>query len=200
MKIGKKYKLCRRLGTGVFEKCQNPKFIASQAKRGRGDRKKALSDFGLQLIEKQKIRFGYGITERQLQNYVKEAGKAKDMTISEKLMEILESRLDNVVYRLGFAKTRRHARQLAAHGHFTVNGVRTTIPSRMIKVGEAVAVRKGSKTSPIFANLQEAKAENKTVPAWLSVDYSKLEGAIKSKPKNTENFIDVGSVLEFYSR
>lgn len=200
MKIGKKYKLCRRLGTGVFEKCQNPKFIASQAKKGRGDRKKALSDFGLQLIEKQKIRFGYGISERQLQKYVIEAGKAKDMTISDKLMEILESRLDNVVYRLGFAKTRRHARQLASHGHFAVNGVRSTIPSQMVSVNDIISVKQGSKSSTLFGSLQEAKAENKSVPNWLSVDYAKLEGVIKSKPKNTENFIDIGSVLEFYSR
>lgn len=200
MKLPKKYKLCRRLGTGIFEKCQNPKFIASQAKRGRGDRKKTPSDFGLQLIEKQKIRFSYGISERQLQKYVTEASKSKDMSISEKLMEILESRLDNVVYRLGFAKTRRHARQLAAHGHFTVNGVRTTIPSRMIKVGEVVAVRSGSKSSPIFSAIQEVKAENKQILSWLQADYSKLEGSIKSKPKNSENFIDLGAVLEYYSR
>lgn len=199
MKLQKKFKMCRRLGAGVFEKCQSPKFLASQAKRGRGDRKKALSDFGLGLVEKQKLRFSYGVSEKQLGNYVKLASTSKTMTIAEKLIELLETRADNMVYRAGFAKTRRHARQLVAHGHFTVNGVRTTIPSQVIKVGSTIEVRDGSKSSPLFAVLQENK-DTKGTPSWLSVDNKKLSATVKSHPKTEDNFVDVGIVLEFYSR
>lgn len=199
MKLQKKFKMCRRLGAGVFEKCQSPKFLASQAKRGRGERKKALSDFGLGLVEKQKLRFSYGVSEKQLGNYVKLASTVKTMPISEKLIELLESRADNIVYRAGFAKTRRHARQLVAHGHFTVNGVRTTIPSQAIKVGNTLEVRDGSKSSPIFAILQENK-DTKGTPSWLSVDNKKLSATVKGHPKTEDNFVDVGAVLEFYSR
>ncbi len=199
MKLQKKFKMCRRLGAGVFEKCQSPKFVASQAKRGRGDRKKALSDFALGLIEKQKLRFSYGVSEKQLQNYVKLASTSKTMTISDKLVELLESRVDNMVYRAGFAKTRRHARQLVAHGHFTVNGTRTTIPSQVLKVGNTLEVRDGSKSSPVFAILQENK-DTKGTPSWLTVDNKKLSATLKAHPKTEDNFVDVGVVLEFYSR
>ncbi len=199
MKLQKKFKMCRRLGAGIYEKCQSPKFAKSVAKRGRGDRKKALSDFGLGLVEKQKLRFGYGVSEKQLRNYVITASTSKTMPISEKLLELLESRADNMVYRAGFAKTRRHARQLVSHGHFTVNGVKTTIPSQVIKVGNTIAVRDGSKSSPIFAILQENK-DTKGTPAWLEVNNTALSATVKSHPKNTDNFVDVGVVLEFYSR
>jgi small subunit ribosomal protein S4 len=199
MKLQKKFKMCRRLGAGVFEKCQSPKFLASQAKKGRGDRKKALSDFGIGLVEKQKLRFSYGVSEKQLGNYVKLASTSKTMPIAEKLIELLESRVDNIVYRAGFAKTRRHARQLVAHGHFTVNGIRTTVPSHVIKVGNTIEVRDGSKSSPIFAILQENK-DTKGTPSWLSVDNKKLSATVKAHPKTEDNFVDVGVVLEFYSR
>lgn len=191
--------MCRRLGAGVFEKCQSPKFLASQAKKGRGDRKKALSDFGIGLVEKQKLRFSYGVSEKQLGNYVKLASTSKTMPIAEKLIELLESRVDNIVYRAGFAKTRRHARQLVAHGHFTVNGTRTTVPSHAIKVGNIIEVRDGSKSSPIFAIIQENK-DTKGTPSWLSVDNKKLSATVKAHPKTEDNFVDVGVVLEFYSR
>lgn len=200
MEIKKKYKLCRRLGAGVFEKCQTPKFASVSQKRGRSDKKpKAVSSFGLQLIEKQKIRFGYGVTERQLSNYVKEASQVKSMPISDKLYELLEFRLDNVVYRLGLASTRRLARQMVAHGHFLVNGTRTTIPSYRVSVGDVVTIREGSKGSVLFSNIPEKmKAYNS--PAWTMFDLTKQEGVVKGKPTNNENFINIGSVLEFYSR
>lgn len=199
MKLQKKFKLCRRLGAGIYEKCQNPKFLASQAKKAPTNRRKTLSDFGMGLIEKQKLRFSYGVSEKQLQNYVKLASTVKGMPIGDKLIELLESRIDNIVYRAGFAKTRRHARQLASHGHFTVEGVKTTIPSQMIKVGQTVAVRDGSKSSPIFALIQENK-DTKGSPSWLSVDNKKLSATLKTHPKTEDNFVDVGVVLEFYSR
>jgi small subunit ribosomal protein S4 len=199
MKLKKKFKICRRLGPGVFEKCQSPKFLASQTKKVRGDRKKALSDFGLGLVEKQKLRFSYGVSEKQLRNYVKLASTVKGMTIGEKLIEILESRADNIVYKAGFAKTRRHARQLVSHGHFTINGVKTTIPSQLLKTNDVLSVRDGSKSSPIFSLIQENK-DTKGTPSWLFVDNTKLSATLKSNPKSDDNFVDVGVVLEFYSR
>ena len=128
MKIGPKYKIARRLGPAVFEKTQTQKFALSEARHAAGKkrdkRSKALSDFGLQLIEKQRVRFSYGITERQLSNYVEKAIETKGNP-SENLFASLESRLDNVVYRMGIAHTRRLARQMVSHGHFVVYGKRT---------------------------------------------------------------------------
>jgi small subunit ribosomal protein S4 len=122
MIIGPKYKICRRLGSGVFDQCQSPKFMLSEAKKTKVAKKgprKQVSEYGQQLGEKQKIRFSYGISEKQLGNYVEEATSSKGSVASEKLFELLETRLDNTIYRLGLASTRRLARQMASHGHFT---------------------------------------------------------------------------------
>ena len=197
MKTRKKFKLCRRLGPGVYEKCQTPKFLASQ-KQTTG-RKKAPSDYGLQLIEKQKLRFGYGVSERQLRNYVREAQIAKGVPIVDKLFELLETRLDNAVYRTGLAHTRNLARQMVSHGHFLVNGKRTTVASYRVKTGDVISIRIGSQKSPLFSNLDE-KLKKYSAPAWVAFDASANKGEIKSAPKNTEQFVDLGSVLEFYSR
>jgi small subunit ribosomal protein S4 len=197
-----KYKLGRRLGAGVFEKCQTPKFVLSSERRARrksDSRPKPLSEFGQQLIEKQKIRFGYGIAERQLSNYVKEAIQTKGMSTKDALFNILETRLDNVVYRFGIAHTRRLARQLVSHGHITLNGKKTTVPSTRLKIGDVVKVRDGSKGSPLFENMGE-KLKAYNAPTWVSFDADALEGKILTLPKNNESFINLSSVLEFYSR
>lgn len=195
-----KFKICRRLGPGVYDKCQTPKFAAVSKKSGAfGGRPKALSEYGLQLLEKQKIRFSYGITERQLSNYVEKASHIKGAGTSEKFFEELESRLDNVVYRMGLSPSRRGARQMVSHGHFVVNGDRVTVPSFGVKVGDVIKIREGSKGSPLFAGLGERLKEYNS-PDWVSFDPEKLEGKILSKPKNTETFIDLDAVLEFYSR
>jgi small subunit ribosomal protein S4 len=202
MILGAKYKMCRRLGSGVFEKCQNPKYLLSEAKKskaGKGKRPKALSGYGTQLIEKQKVRFSYGISEKQLSNYVKAATHVKGMPVTDKLYEELENRLDNVVYRLGFANTRRFARQLVSHGHFTVNGKKTTVPSQTVHVGDIVAVREGSRKSPIFADFA-AKVKNYAWPKWLKLTPESLQAEVVSKPKNEESFLQFDTVLEFYSR
>src|SRR3989344_3371850 len=124
-----KFKICRRLGSGVYDKCQTTKFsTSSKGGMASGKRPKAPSEYGAQLIEKQKIRFSYGISERQLSNYVKKASLMKGAG-AEKLYEELESRLDNVIYRMGLASTRRAARQMVSHGHFIVNDKKVTIPS-----------------------------------------------------------------------
>lgn len=202
MKIGPKYKIAKRLGAPIFEKTQSQKFAISE---GRGEKKKSkrpgqMSDYKKQLFEKQKMRFTYGITERQLRRYVDEATtKSKNPLIA--LVERLESRLDNVVYRLGLAKTRRAARQMVSHGHICVNGRRSRVPSQAVKVGDAITVRAGSKESGLYVKLLE-NYETAGIPAWLSFDVKQLQGEMKTIPtyEPSETLFDPKLVLEFYSR
>ncbi len=196
-----KFKICRRLGPGVYDKCQTPKFSSSSGKFAGpvGRRPKALSEYGTQLIEKQKIRFSYGITERQLSNYVKKASHLKGAGTVEKFYEELESRLDNVVYRMGLAPSRRAARQMVSHGHFIVNDHKVTIPSYEVKLEDSIKIREGSKGKKIFNNLA-LKNKDYITPPWLSFDFDKMEGKVKTKPAKIETFFDLNAVLEFYSR
>ena len=202
MKIGPKFKIAKRLGAPIFEKTQTQKFAASAARFG--DKKKnsrpgQMSDFKKQLIEKQKMRLTYGITEKQLRKYVDEALMKSSEPI-QFLMGRLESRLDNVAYRLGLAKTRRAARQMTSHGHLVVNGRKMTIPSHQVKSGDVVTVREGSRQSVLFVALTE-EASN-TVPAWMKFDAKKLEGTIASQPVYipSETLFDPEQVFEYYSR
>ena len=207
MQVGPRYKICKRLGNSVFEKCQTQKFaLASERNRksrsGRRGRPKTLSDYGRQLIEKQKIRYTYGISERQLLNMVKEAAaRHGDTDTAGQLIHLLESRLDNVVYRAGLASTRRLARQIVTHGHITVNGRKMTIPSYRIREGEAFAVRDGSKGKPLFENRMKELLEYKT-PQWMTFDPKVLSGKITGRPSwdITEISFDVAAVIEFYTR
>lgn len=195
-----KFKICRRLGAGVYDKCQTPKFSTATIKGGPNARRpKALSEYGAQFIEKQKVRFSYGVSERQLSNYVAKASLVKGAGTTEKFYEGLESRLDNVVYRMGLAPSRRGARQMVSHGHFVVNSHRVTVPSYEVKIGDVVKIREGSKVKKIFENLKE-RLKDYTAPSWLSFDLNTLEGKILAKPKNIETFLDLNAVLEFYSR
>ncbi len=195
-----RYKVGRRLGAGVYEKCQTPKFVASSQRKAKSDKRpKARSEFGMQLIEKQRVRYSYGVTERQLSNYVEEAMETKGAAITDTLYRKLENRLDNIVYRLGFVSSRRAARQLVSHGHITVNGRRVTVPSMQLRANDVVSIREGSKKSPLFANLAERLKEYKT-PTWLSWNTDMTEATVKGAPVNTEEFINLGSVIEFYSR
>lgn len=196
-----KFKICRRLGPGVYDKCQTVKFSTSSGKfAGPGARRpKALSEYGAQLIEKQKIRFSYGITERQLSNYVEKTSHIKGAGTAEKLYEKLESRLDNVIYRFGLAPSRRAARQMVSHGHFIINDTKVTIPSHELKPGDIIKIREGSKAKKIFNDMAE-RLKDYTSPAWVNFDINSMEGRILDKPKNTESFLDLNTVLEFYSR
>jgi len=196
-----KFKICRRLGPGVYDKCQTSKFRAVSSKGGLpgARRPKAPSEYGAQLIEKQKTRFSYGISERQLSNYVKKASHIKGAGTAEKLYEGLEFRLDNVIYRMGLGNSRRATRQMVSHGHFIVNNQRVTIPSYELKSGDVVKIREGSKSKKIFQNLAE-NLKDYNSPAWVSFDLNSMEGKILDKPKNTEGFLDLNAVLEFYSR
>ena len=195
-----KFKICKRLGAGVYDKCQTSKFSTASKKFGVGARRpKALSEYGTQLIEKQKIRFSYGLSEKQLSNYVKKVSVIKGAGTAEKFYELLESRLDNVIYRMGLSNSRRGSRQMVSHGHFIVNDHKVTIPSFQVKVGDIIKIREGSKSKKIFDNLTE-RLKDYNAPAWVSFDVKKLEGKILDKPKNTETFLDLNVVLEFYSR
>lgn len=201
MKIGPKYKIAKRLGAPIFEKTQTQKFALSAARVGkvRKGRPAQMSDFKRQLIEKQKMRFSYGITEKQLRKYVDEA-VLKSAHPIVLLMTRLESRLDNAVYRLGFARTRRMARQMVSHGHFKVNGKKFTIPSHQVKIGDIISVRDGSRDSVLFTGGEEKFTT--TVPNWLKIDVKKLEGSVTGVPtyEPTETLFDPEQVLEFYSR
>ncbi|MBP6866438.1 MAG: 30S ribosomal protein S4 [Candidatus Pacebacteria bacterium] len=194
-----KYKVGKRLGAGVYDKCQTPKFSASISNVRPTKRPKALSEFGTQLLEKQKVRFSYGITEKQLSNYVKKASQNKGAGAVEKFYESLELRLDNVVYRMGIACSRREARQMVSHGHFIVHGKKVTVPSYAIKIGDTVTVREGSKSKKTFTTLAE-KLKDYTAPAWLNFDVNKMEGKVTAKPKQMDTFLDLNAVFEFYSR
>lgn len=201
MKIGPKFKIAKRLGAPIFEKTQSQKFALSQARSGR-ERKRAgqASDYKRQLIEKQKMRFTYGITEKQLRRYVDEAME-KSSQPTAILMERLESRLDNVVYRLGLAKTRRLARQIVSHGHIIVNGKRLTVPSHKMRVGDVITIREGSKSSPLFAQLADSN-ELASVPSWVALDVKKLTGSVVALPvyNPAETLFDPEQVMEYYSR
>ena len=202
MKIGPKYKIARRLGAPVFEKTQTQKFrVKSEAKAKAKKGGKTRSSYGLQLIEKQKARFTYGITAKQFGNYIKEVIDSKTTHGPEELYKKLETRLDNVVYRLGLANTRRFARQLVSHGHITVNGVKNTVPSTRLYEGDVISVRDGSKNTKAFATVEE-RAKTATVQDWLSFDADKLTGKVNKLPSlaGQDVLFDLGQVLEFAKR
>ncbi len=195
-----KFKICRRLGPGVYDKCQTVKFSTASAKGGfGGKRPKALSEYGAQFIEKQKVRFSYGVSERQLSNYVKKASTVKGAGTVDKFYEGLELRLDNAIYRMGLAPSRRAARQMVSHGHFVIDNHKVTIPSYELKLGDVIKVREGSKSKKIFQDLA-TKMKDYTAPNWLRFDIGKMEGSILAKPKNIDTFLNLNAVLEFYSR
>lgn len=210
MQVRAKYKICRRLGPGVFEKCQTGRYAVSEQKKskttggkGRGKRGGG-SDFGRQLIAKQRVRFTYGLPERQFARYAKlamtEAKKGEKP--AERLYERLELRLDNIIYRTGLAKTRREARQFASHGHLTVDGRRVTIPSYAMSPELPFAIRQGSRTRSAFASAKE-RLQNVTAPTWLAFDVDTLEGKVKTRPSadaDREILSDIESALEYYSR
>ena len=203
MKIGPKFKIAKRLGAAIFEKTQTQKFelsVARSANQRRGRRPGQMSDYKRQLLEKQKMRFTYGISEKQLRRYVDEAVEKSHQPVAL-LMDRLESRLDNVIYRMGLAKTRRLARQIASHGHTCVNGKKMTIPSHRVKVGDVISVREGSRQTGLFINLNETH-EIAGLPSWVTFDVKKMEGTVKAAPvyNQTESLFDPEQVMEYYSR
>lgn len=201
MKIGPKYKICKRLGSPIFEKCQSQQFQLSQArtaknkKRGRGG-----SEYQKQLIEKQKLRLTYGLTEKQFRKYVTQA-LMNHTSPAETLFQLLETRLDSVVYRMGLSATRRAARQIVSHGHITVNGRRMTIPSYQVKLTDVIKIREGSQTTSLFANVNEKLTEYR-FPRWVVFNPGSFEGTMKEKPvfSDQDSAADIGAVFEYYTR
>ena len=198
---------CRREGEKLFlkgdrcysEKCSVEKRPYAPGVHGQGRRQKP-SEYGLQLREKQKMKRTYGILEKQFHKYFDKADRQKGIT-GENLLILIERRLDNIVYRLGFASSRKEARQLVNHGHFTINGKKANIPSMLLKVGDIVQVREKSKSLDKFQELKE-QAAYKTPPEWLSVDVDNLTGSVLAFPirEQIDTQVTEQLIVELYSR
>jgi small subunit ribosomal protein S4 len=203
--LGPKAKLSRREGTDLFLKsarrsiADKSKFETKPGQHGRTSGART-SDFGVQLREKQKVKRMYGILERQFRRYFAEAERRKGNT-GANLLALLECRLDNVVYRMGFGSTRAEARQLVSHKGLTVNGQVVNIPSYLVKTGDVVAVREKSKKQLRIVEALKL-AEQVGMPAWVQVDASKMEGVFKKVPDRDEFGADINELLivELYSR
>ena len=197
-------RLCRREGQKLFlkgERCYSGKCAIEKrnyAPGQHGQSRKKVSEYGLQLREKQKAKRFYGLQETQFRNLFDKAARKTGIT-GENLLILLETRLDNVVFRLGFASSRKEARQLVNHGHFKVNGRKVNIPSYEVKAGDVITVKEKSTNSPKF---KEVKEMTITVPSWLTVDVEKLEGKILSVPTRAEIDTPVAEhlIVELYSK
>ncbi|MCL1039974.1 30S ribosomal protein S4 [Shewanella corallii] len=202
--LGPKLKLSRREGTDLFLKSGvraiDSKCKLEAAPGQHGARKPRLSEYGLQLREKQKVRRIYGVLEKQFRNYYKEAARLKGNT-GENLLQLLETRLDNVVYRMGFGATRAEARQLVSHKSVMVNGRVVNIPSFKVSANDVVSIReKSQKQARIKAALEVAAQREK--PTWIEVDSAKMEGAFKRIPERSDLSAEINEqlIVELYSK
>lgn len=201
---GPSCRLCRREGQKLFlkgERCYSAKCALakrSYAPGQHGQARKKVSNYGLQLREKQKAKRFYGLQETQFRNYFEKAARQQGQTGSN-LLTMLETRLDNVVFRMGFASSRKEARQLVTHSHFTVNGKKVNIPSYQASAGDVVAVKAKSQSTPKFKEIKEMTI---STPEWISIDTNKLEGKVLSLP--TREMIDTPVaerlIVELYSK
>jgi len=202
---GPSCRLCRREGQKLFlkgercysDKCAMNRRAKAPGQHGEGRRNKP-SNYGIQLREKQKVKRYYGLLENQFKRHFDKAEKQSGIT-GENFLRILETRLDNTVFRMGMAASRKEARQLVTHGHFTINGNKATIPSMMVKIGDLVAVKEKSKSSPKFKEIAEKSV---SVPSWLSVDPEKMEGKVVALPAREDIDIPVEEhlIVELYSK
>jgi len=203
-------KLCRREGQKLFlkgERCLSAKcamerraYPPGQHGRDAQFRRRRATDYARQLREKQKVRRIYGVLEKQFRRFYKEAVRRKGLT-GENLLALLESRLDNVVYRLGFADSRAQARQLVQHGHFRFNGKPTSIPSRLVRTGDLISVRQQS-CQKIYFKERAQIMEERGVPAWLSLDLRDMSGRVLNLPSREEIDLPVNEhlIVEYYKR
>lgn len=199
-------RLCRRDGVKLFlkgERCYTSKCAIERRKYApgqHGQRQRKLADYGIQLREKQKLKRIYRVLERQFSLYYKEAIRRKGVT-GEILLQLLETRLDNVVYRLGMGLSRRQARQLVNHGHFTVNGKKVNIPSYQVRPGDVVTVHETSKKAGAIVEAL-AHTAGRNVPAWLTLDTAAMSGTVQAIPTRDQIDTQVNEALivEFYSR
>ena len=195
-------RLCRREGEKLFlkgQRCYTGKCAIARrsfAPGQHGQGRKKVSEYGTQLREKQKTKRFYGVLEKQFHNTLEKASRMKGKS-GENLLQLLELRLDNIVYRLGLASSRAEARQLVTHGHFTVNGKKVNIPSYITKANDVIAVRESSRKSPKFQDLA-----NRSVPAWLSFNADALSGTVVQLPARADVDIEVKETLivELYSK
>lgn len=195
----------RSLGTKLFlkpDRCNSPKCVTVRRPLRPGLHgkmfRRALSEFGQQLKEKQKIRFTYGVRERYLNNLFHKAARNPGIT-GEMLFQMLEKRLDNVVYRLGLAPSRSVGRQLVSHGHIIVNNRKVTVSSYQVRVGDVIAIRPQSKDHPAFKDLVN-NLKKYEAPVWLELDREKFQGKIISGPKDFEIPFDANLVVDYYSK
>jgi len=195
----------RSLGMKLFlkgERCNSPKcvMVRRPTKPGMhgGKRQRAISEYGEQLREKQRMRVSYGLRESQLEKIIKDSLK-KTGVVSETIIIELERQLSNVIFRLGLAPSRVVARQLISHGHILVNGKKVTIPSYPVKVGDRISIKSSSLNTLLFKNLS-VKIKNYNPPEWLTLDKEKLEGKVISLPKNIEIPFDLNLVIDYYSK
>jgi small subunit ribosomal protein S4 len=201
-------RICRRFGDKLMlkgEKCPTPKCPLEKRNTPPGGhpstrRRGGISDRGLQLREKQKLRFSYGVLERQFRRFFSEARKSPGAT-GQTLLILLERRLDNVVYRLGFADSRAQARQIVRHGHIMVNGRKTDIPSFLVKSGDVIVWREASKKTEYYKTLAE-EVEEKLIPNWLSLDKESMTGRVLNLPDkdDIQAEFNAKAVVEYYSR
>ena len=198
---------CRREGMKLYlkgERCYSTNKCAFERRPTppgqHGKRRTKLSEYGLQLREKQKVKRIYGVLEKQFAHYFDLAEKQKGITGSN-LLEILETRLDNVVYRLGLATSRKEARQLVQHAHFLVNGKKVNVPSYLVKEGDTIEVKAKSKKSPKFKEILEA-TENRAVDPWLSADLDTLSGKVIGRPTREDIDVEIAEhlIVELYSK
>ena len=197
-------KLCRREGQKLFlkgERCYSSKCAIERrnyAPGQHGQARKKQSEYGLQLREKQKAKRFYGVPETQFRNLFEKAAKKQGKT-GENLMIFLETRLDHVVFRLGFAASRKEARQLVTHVHFTINGKKADIPSMEVKAGDVIKVKERSVSSPKFKEIKEMSI---TVPSWMTVDVDKLEGKVVAMPRREDIDTPIAEhlIVELYSK
>lgn len=203
--IGPKCKLSRREGTDLQLKSGVKPFDVKTKKAGKppgqhGQSRGKQSEYSLQLREKQKVRRMYGVLERQFSNYYKEAARSRGAT-GESLLQLLESRLDNVVYRMGFGSTRAEARQLVSHRSITLNGRRVNIASIQVKAGDVIAVHEGAKNQLRIKNAIELGTQ-RGIASWLEVDHTKLEGTFKSAPDRSDLPAEINEslIVELYSK
>lgn len=195
----------RSLGTKLFLKphrCSGTKCVTTRAPHGPGmhgkRRRGAISEVGIQLREKQKVKATYGLRERALSRIFSDASRNPGIT-GQMMLSLLELRIDNVIYRLGFAPSRSVARQLIGHGHITINGRRMDIPSHRVKIGDVLSIRKESKDNPVFKDLSES-IKKYGAPVWLDLDKEKIQGKVKSMPKDLETSFDIHLVVDYYSK
>jgi small subunit ribosomal protein S4 len=199
-------RLCRREGMKLYlkgDRCYSPKCAIDRrgyAPGQHGQMRRKLSEYGLQLREKQKARRIYGILERQFKNYFVKAASQKGVT-GENLLRMLEMRLDNVVYRLGFAASRPQARQIVRYGHVEVNGKRVSIPSYQVREKDVISIRENSRSLPIFKEISE-EGEAKVLPPWTSANYETLTGEILGLPNREDIDVPIQEhlIVELYSK